>query len=115
MIITVEPKELTFIHKIVRKTTEGSDASGILDMPFLYSLPGRGSLAMLDPEAFADMQMAKARIMGMNIPALEAQIRPAMSQLKRFDSAETEKKLDDAMKSLQDAQRSEPSSPKQPE
>jgi hypothetical protein len=114
-IITVEPKELTFIHKIVRKTGEGVGGTSGLEMPFLYGMPGHGSLAMLDPEAFADMQMAKARIMGMNLPALEAQIGPAMSQFKKLDSKKMQKQMEDAIKSLKDAQKPELSSPKQPE
>jgi hypothetical protein len=116
-IITVEPKSLTFIHTIRRKYA-GESESVFSDMPFLYSLPGHGSLAMLDPEAFADMQMAKARIMGMNLPALEAQIGPAMPQLKRLDTPELKKQLEDAMKSLEKPQKQsqpETSLPKQPE
>jgi hypothetical protein len=106
-IITVEPKSLTFIHTIRRKNAGESDAARYPEMPLLYGLPGRGSLAVLDPEAFADMQMAKARILGLNMPALNAQIGVGLEQLQRPDTPAMQKKLDDAMKSLQDAQQPE--------
>jgi hypothetical protein len=100
-IITVEPKELTFIHTI-RKKYAGESESVFYDMP-LYGMPGHGSLAMLDPEAFADMQMAKARMAGMhfNFDGLPAQ----MAQIPKIDGKQMKRQIDDAMKSLEDAQK----------
>jgi len=54
-IISVEPKELTFIHRIWKEGAPGSSELGFFPMlPGLHGLP---ALAMMDPEAFADMQI----------------------------------------------------------
>jgi len=59
-IITVEPKELTFIHTI-RKRGEGeSEVSGL---PLMMMGAGRfTNLAMLDPDAFADLTALKMQM-----------------------------------------------------
>jgi hypothetical protein len=118
-IITVEPKSLTFIHTISHGG--GWTPNSMMDgMPFLYGLPGRGSLAMLDPEAFADMQMAKARLAGMDFN-FDADISSALAQMPKLDSKQTQKQMDDAMKAYDKADKlrkqrePETTSPKQPE
>jgi len=118
-IITVEPKSLTFIHTIRKKNTDGSE-SVFSDMPFL---PGHGSLAMLDPEAFADMAIAKARMAGMDFhfEGLQANLDSALSQMPKIDSKQLQKQIDGAMKARDKAEelrkRPQPdtSTPKQPE
>ncbi|HEY4009780.1 MAG TPA: hypothetical protein VGM11_06490 [Acidobacteriaceae bacterium] len=62
-IITVEPKELTFIHQIMR---EGAGSS---DLGYFPMMPGLGPMTMMaltSPEMFADMHMGM-RGMVMNI------------------------------------------------
>ena len=54
-IIEVEPKQLTFIHTIRRAGGPGSSEMGFF--PMLPGLSGLPALAMMDPEAFADMQI----------------------------------------------------------
>jgi hypothetical protein len=93
-IITVEPRELTFIHTIRRKGDGESELGGL---PMMYSLPGLTSLAMLDPQAFVDMQMAKARLYSLDDGALQMQLGSAM---KALNSAEMQQKMNDAMKQL---------------
>jgi hypothetical protein len=121
-IITVEPKSLTFIHTISHGGgwTPNSMVEG---MPLFYSLPGHGSLAMLDPEAFADMAIAKARMAGMNLrfEGLQANLDSTLSQMPSFDGKDLQKQLDGAMKARDKAEelrkRTQPetSSPQQPE
>jgi hypothetical protein len=54
-IIEVEPKELTFIHTIQRAGGPGDSELGFFPMlPGLHGLP---ALAMMDPDAFIDMQI----------------------------------------------------------
>jgi hypothetical protein len=57
-IIEVEPKQLTFIHTIRRSGGPGSSEVGYF--PMLPGLSGLPALAMMDPEAFADMQVGLA-------------------------------------------------------
>jgi|GEM_PF-6251035 len=128
-IITVEPRELTFIHTIRRKGDGESEVGGL---PMMYSLPGLTSLAMLDPQAFVDMQMAKARLYSLDAGALQLHLGSAMKALnsaemqkkmddatKLLDSPEMQKKMDDAMKQLKDTQKNlkldQPDQPKEPE
>ena len=54
-IIEVEPKQLTFIHTIRRSGGPGTSEMGFF--PMLRGLSGLPALAMMDPEAFADMQI----------------------------------------------------------
>ncbi len=54
-IIEVEQKQLTFIHTIRRAGGPGSSEVGFF--PMLPGLSGLPALAMMDPEAFADMQI----------------------------------------------------------
>jgi hypothetical protein len=55
-IIEVEQKSLTFIHTISKGNGPGASELGFFPMlPGLHGLP---AIAMMDPEAFADMQIA---------------------------------------------------------
>jgi hypothetical protein len=54
-IISVEPKQLTFIHTISKNGGPGESELGYFPMlPGVHGLP---AIAMMDPEAFADMQI----------------------------------------------------------
>jgi len=53
-IITVEPKSLTFIHTIRKRSPGESELS---EMPMLMGLQGLPSLAMLDPQVFLDLKL----------------------------------------------------------
>src|SRR6201996_2493440 len=55
-IIEVEQKQLTFIHTIRREGGPGSSDVGFF--PMLQGLSGLPAIAMMDPEGFADMQIA---------------------------------------------------------
>lgn len=54
-IIEVEQKQLTFIHTIRKEGGPGASELGYF--PMLPGLSGLPALAMMDPEAFADMQI----------------------------------------------------------
>jgi len=54
-IISVEPKQLTFIHTISKNSGPGSSELGYF--PMLPGLRGLPAIAMMDPDAFADMQI----------------------------------------------------------
>ena len=54
-IISVEPKQLTFIHTISKGNGPGESELGYFPMlPGMHGLP---AIAMMDPDAFADMQI----------------------------------------------------------
>lgn len=68
-IIEVEQKQLTFIHTIRREGGPGTSEMGFF--PMLPGLSGLPALAMMDPEAFADMQIGlhgMPMIMGSGMP-----------------------------------------------
>lgn len=94
-IITVEPKELTFIHTIRRKGDSESDVSGL---PLMLSMPGLSSLAMLDPEEFIDMKVAMHML---DSGAMQMQIDSAMKGLHVLVLPEIQLKIDSAMKDMQ--------------
>ncbi len=71
-IITVEPKELTFIHTIRRRNGEGSSLGGI-------DFDGFGSLSGLPPAAM--MAMAGPTI-NVNMMALEAEMRAHQAEME---------------------------------
>jgi hypothetical protein len=54
-IVTVEPRELTFIHRIWRGNGPGSSELGFF--PMVHGLGPMTMMAMTNPEAFADMEM----------------------------------------------------------
>jgi hypothetical protein len=106
-IITVEPKQLTFIHTIRKKSDSGPSAWDML--PLMGPQHGLSSLAMLDPEEFEDMQMAMSRLnlnrFNMNSAAIQAQIDSAMKKMPKLDSAEMQKKMDEATQRMKEAQK----------
>ncbi|MBW4040235.1 MAG: DUF4252 domain-containing protein [Acidobacteria bacterium] len=101
-IITVEPKELTFIHTIRKGYGGESYLSGL---PMMLSAPG-ASLAMIDPQAFVDMHVAMARMKGMDMGATQAQIASAMKNVPQIDSAAIKQRVDEQMRRLDEQMRS---------
>ena len=78
-IITVEPRELTFIHTISRAHSGSGDLGGV---PIALGLGSLQSLAMLDPEAFAEMHMSlhglgnlNGALGNLNASALQMQLK----------------------------------------
>jgi hypothetical protein len=120
-IITVEPKELTFIHTIRRKGDSESDMSGL---PMLLGMPGFSNLAMLDPDAFADMAALKMQMrlgkggMILNGKPFDFQMNMDMKNFSKLDSKEMKLKIDRSMKDAEKAQRylkQDTLTPEQPE
>jgi hypothetical protein len=95
-IVTVEPKSLTFIHTI-RKKSEG-DHSEIGDFAF----PGLTSLARLDPHIDLNLDMAMSKL---DSAKMQADIANAMKNMPQLDSADMQRRMDEAMKSLDEARR----------
>ena len=99
-IITVEPKELTFIHTISRAHSGSGDLGGV---PLALGLGSLPSLALLDPEAFAEMHMALHGLGNLNTSALQtklhaemqsrAALQEAQKQLQRLNGSEMQQKL----------------------
>jgi hypothetical protein len=128
-IITVEPKELTFIHTIRKKGDGESDVSGI-PFPMMLGMGGLTNLAMLDPDAFADLTTAKMQLSlgrdGMLLDGksfdfqrnmdmkdwpkvdgkqMQMQIDRAMKDMPKLDNQQMKLKMDEAMKELEKAQK----------
>ena len=84
-IIEVEQKSLTFIHTISKGTGPGDSELGFFPMlPGLHGLP---ALAMMDPEAFADMQIglhSMPMVMGpgMHVYTFDSQDLKGLDKLK---------------------------------
>jgi len=79
-IITVAPKELTFIHTIRRAGTGGMSVLG--ELPYM---PGMGSLPMLaaiDPVAMVKMQIAMRNLQTIELPKMKMQMDEAGKQLQ---------------------------------
>lgn len=91
-IIEVEPKQLTFIHTIRRAGGPGSSEVGFF--PMLPGLSGLPALAMMDPEAFADMQIGLhgmpmvmapgVHVYTFNSPEIKGQMDEMNKQLKEL-------------------------------
>jgi hypothetical protein len=93
-IITVEPKELTFIHTI-RKRSEGEtgDMSGVLIGP----LPKLPALAMLEP----DMLQLKLSVKDMKLPNMaEVQAKVDASMASMPDQGELRERLAEAQQQV---------------
>ena len=92
-IIQVEPKQLTFIHTIRKEGPGGSSELGYFPMlPGLHGLP---AIAMMDPEAYAEMQIG---LHGM--PFVLA--GPEMRAFSFSYSLDNKEKMDDLNKQLKD-------------
>ena len=83
-IIEVEPKQLTFIHTIRKAGGPGDSELGFF--PMLPGLSGLPALAMMDPEAFADMQIGlhgMPMIMGPQMHVFTYDMRNKMDDMNK--------------------------------
>ena len=141
-IIEVSAKSLTFIHTIRRENGEGGPGESELGyFPMLPGMNGLTSLAMIDPDAFADMQLGLrgmpyvfapglgttmmmtaplARLYTMT-PGMKLKMDDMQKQLKDLKvkpfSQEQMKELQEKMKGLQDdlnKDRTAPAAPTEP-
>lgn len=102
-IITVEPKELTFIHTIrKRRPGESGDGEGMTVLPSLNGLP---MMAMLSPGIDARIDAAMATLDSLDVNAIQARVQAEMKANGALNSAEMKKRMAEAQRSLQDAQR----------
>ena len=107
-IITVEPKELTFIH-IIRKRGEGEhgDMEGLWLGP---SLSGLTTLAMISPmeQIHVDLMLDKLSHYdfnyNFNFDDMQLKMKDKMKDLK-LDDKEIQKQMEKAQKTLKDAQK----------
>ena len=91
-IITVEPKELTFIHTIRKRGENESDVDGML---MFNSGEGFPMLAMLGPK----LALMEARLATM--PAMHP--FPAIPPMPKFDPAQLQRNMADAQKQMEAA------------
>jgi hypothetical protein len=106
-IITVEPKQLTFIHTIRKGIPGKSEMSG-----FMFDrVDGLPAMALLEPKLL-EMQMSLQNLRLPNQDEIRAEVDGAMKNLPALDSpemqkhfAEMQKKLEDAGKRLKDLQK----------
>jgi hypothetical protein len=96
VIITVEPKELTFIHSIKRINGQG----GSVDMGSMFlGMPPQVTMAMVRPEMMAEMAAARAEM-----KASTAAMREHARNLQQFDidrpDAQELQQLRDQMKNM---------------
>lgn len=99
-IITVEPKQLTFIHTIRRAGGPGESEMSILPM---YGMSGLPAMAMLDPEVFMNLQMLTNGLPGMT-GLMDG--GPGMIRIMpRIDSEEMARRMAEAKKHLGDAKK----------
>ncbi len=127
-IITVEPKELTFIHTIRRRNGEGSSVEGLGMMGFggISGLPPAAMMATLRPEMNAEIMasMAELRAHGtemmqgfsaLNSPELQKQMRQSGEAMKlwrnKMPAAEQMQRLQEQMKQLGTLPPTPPTSP----
>jgi hypothetical protein len=93
-IISVEPKELTFIHTIRR---EGPGSSELGYFPMLPGIGPTAMMAMMDPDAFADMQIGLHGMMLNLHPGLT--LKMGDLKVKPFDEQQM-KQLNEQLKNL---------------
>jgi hypothetical protein len=117
-IITVEPKELTFIHTIRKRgSNEGPGGEAFMMMPGLGVLP---QMAMLNVQPQIDI--ALGNLNAMDFPALQAEMAAKAQSMKAINSAEMQRHMAEArealrrsQKALQEGEESGKHTDKQPE
>jgi hypothetical protein len=97
-IISVQPKELTFIHTIRRSNGPGSSDVGFF--PMLPGMAGLPAMAMMDPDAFIQMQIAMHSAPMVLMPGFKLQMDQAKNQIKMLDSPEMQKQFEEMKKQL---------------
>ncbi|MDQ2926109.1 MAG: hypothetical protein M3R43_11215 [Acidobacteriota bacterium] len=96
-IITVEPKSLTFIHTIRRKSASGQSESS--DFMLMNSLPGLPALAMIEPQLLS-LRMSLDNLPMLDSGEMELKLNSAMKKLHMIDSADMQKRMAEAQKQL---------------
>lgn len=100
-IITVEPKELTFIHTIRKRGTgEGAGGDALLMVPGLGVLP---QMAMLNVQPQIDM--ALGAINSMDLRGMQAEMAAKAQSMKALNSAEMQRRMADARKLMEESRR----------
>jgi len=115
-IITVEPKSLTFIHTI-RKTGGPESEMGVF--PMMYRLPGLPAIAMMNPQAMINLQMALHGLPGEMaplgnpdvfkvIPRIDSEkiVRNMQEFQKQMNSPEMQQKMKDFQLKFKDFENS---------
>ena len=100
-IVTVEPKSLTFIHTIRKRGEDDHSEIGN------FNFSGLDSLAMLhagiNPDIHIDLNGLDS--FSFDSAKMQADMARAMANMPKIDSAEMQKRMEEATKALQDAQR----------
>lgn len=112
-IITVEPKQLTFIHTIRKEGGPGSSELGYFPM-----LPGLGPMtlmAMTNPEALADMHIGPEGFPMMIGPDVRLFVRPDIDIDMKFNTPEFKEKMNELNKKMKDLKLNPPIDEKQME
>ncbi len=99
-IITAEPKELTFIHTIRRKSRPGQGESS--DFMLLNSIPGLPALAMIEPQLLS-LRMSLGNLQMLDTGEMELKLNSAMKNLHMIDSADMQKQMAEAQKQFGEA------------
>ncbi len=104
-IITVEPKELTFIHTIRKRGTgEGGSPMGPGDA--FMMIPGLGALpqmAMLNLQPQIDV--ALSRLNSMDFSAMQAEMAAKAQSMKALNTAEMQRRMAEAREALRESQK----------
>jgi hypothetical protein len=97
-IITVEPKSLTFIHNIRKKSGAGqSEMNSFILMNSIHALP---ALAMLD----ANLAGLNVTLGDFHVPDMDSiQVTVDSAMKKTLDSAEMQKRIDEAQRQVREA------------
>lgn len=98
-IIEVEPKQLTFIHTIRREGAPGTSELGYF--PMLPGMSGLTSLAMLNPELFAEMQI-QMHTLPMMLPGSPMMLAMQGAHLYTLNSPEMKSRMDEMQKKLKE-------------
>jgi hypothetical protein len=99
-IVTVEPKSLTFIHTIRKRSDDDHSEVGN------FRINGLDSLAMLhgiNPNI--DIDLSGLNSFSFDSAKMQADVAKAMANVPKLDSAEMQKRMEDAKKALKDARR----------
>ncbi len=115
-IITVEPKSLTFIHTIRKRSAyETGDGTGALLMP---GLAGLSTLAMISPMDQIHLNLKLDELNHLDFNDMQQKIQDGMKNMKGFDDKELQKQMDKMQKDIkqwQDSEESDKPKDKQPE
>ncbi|QMV18718.1 hypothetical protein GOB94_08515 [Granulicella sp. 5B5] len=106
-IITVEPKELTFIHTIRKQRHDGdhSELDGLWIGPSMAGLP---TLAMIAPQEQIHLDLMLNGLDHLNLGDMQIKVQDAMKNLKFPDSKDLQKQMDKVQKDMKEFQKNWP-------